>query len=46
MAFRIEISAAAERDLELIFDHLFDSYCAFGESIEEALDHAAKGSGK
>ncbi len=42
MRFAIEISADAEGDFELIFDHLFESYVAFGESAEEALDHAAR----
>lgn len=41
MRFAIEFSTDAERDFELIFDHLFESYLAFGESTEEALDHAA-----
>jgi len=39
MRFRIEFSAAAERDFALIFDHLFESYRSFGESVEAALDH-------
>jgi plasmid stabilization system protein ParE len=42
MRFAIEFSADAERDFDLIFDHLFESYVAFGESTEEALDHAAR----
>ena len=42
MAFRLAFSAAAERDLSLIFDHLFDSYCSFGESPGEAVSHAAE----
>ena len=42
MRFAIEFSADAERDFGLIFDHLFESYVAFGESTEEALDHAAQ----
>lgn len=40
MDFRLEFSAEAERDFELIFDHLFDSYRAFGEGVEAAFDHA------
>ena len=40
MAFRLEVSAAAERDFELIFDHLLRSYLDFGESPENALDRA------
>jgi plasmid stabilization system protein ParE len=42
MRFAIEFSADAERDFELIFDHLFENYVAFGEGIDEALDHAAR----
>jgi toxin ParE1/3/4 len=42
MRFAIEFSADAERDFGLIFDHLFESYVAFGEGTEEALDHAAQ----
>ena len=39
MRFRLEFSAEAERDFALIFDHLFESYRSFGESVEAALDH-------
>ncbi len=39
MRFRIEFSAEAERDFALIFDHLFEGYRSFGESVETALDH-------
>ena len=42
MRFAIEFSADAERDFDLIFDHLFESYVAVGEGTEEALDHAAR----
>ena len=42
MPFEIEFSAAFERDLELVFDHLFDSYRGFGESVDDSLSHAAK----
>jgi plasmid stabilization system protein ParE len=42
MRFAIEFSVDAERDFDLIFDHLFESYVAFGESTWEALDHAAR----
>jgi plasmid stabilization system protein ParE len=42
MRFAIEFSADAERDFDLIFDHLFESYVAFGEGTEEALDDAAR----
>jgi len=41
MRFAIEFSADAEADFDLIFDHLFESYVAFGEDCDEALDHAA-----
>ena len=41
MAYRLEFSAEAERDFELIFDHLLGSYLNFGESRNSALDHAA-----
>ena len=41
MDFHLEFSAEAERDFELIFDHLFDSYRSLGERREDALDHAA-----
>ena len=37
---RIEFAAEAERDFLLIFDHLVDSYMAFGESRTEALERA------
>ena len=40
MAFRLEFSAQAERDFELIFDHLLESYISFGESVEIAIEHA------
>ena len=42
MAFRLEFSADAERDFELIFDHLLRSYVDFGERLESAIDHAGK----
>ena len=42
MRFAIEFSADAEGDFDLIFDHLFESYVAFGEGPEEALEHAAR----
>jgi plasmid stabilization system protein ParE len=42
MRFAIEFSVDAERDFDLIFDHLFESYVAFGEGLEEALNHAAR----
>lgn len=42
MRFAIEFSADAERDFGLIFDHLFESYVTFGESTDDALNHAAR----
>ena len=42
MPYRIEFAEAAEHDLELIFDHLFESYLSFGESTDQALDHAGQ----
>lgn len=42
MSFAVEFSAESERDFELIFDHLFESYIGFGESPKEALERAAQ----
>jgi plasmid stabilization system protein ParE len=42
MPYRIEFAEASERDLELIFDHLFESYLSFGESTDQTLDHAGQ----
>ncbi|MCA3415208.1 MAG: type II toxin-antitoxin system RelE/ParE family toxin [Roseomonas sp.] len=42
MPYRIEFAEASERDLDLIFDHLFESYLGFGESTDQAFDHAAQ----
>lgn len=41
MAYHLEFSAIADRDLALIFEHLFASYRTFGETPGEALTHAA-----
>ena len=41
MPYRIEFAEVSERDLELIFDHLFESYLGFGESTVLALEHAS-----
>ena len=41
MAYRLEFTGEAERDFDLIFDHLLGSYLNFGESLESALDRAA-----
>ena len=40
MGFRLELSARAERDFGLIFDHLLRSYLDIGESLESVLEHA------
>ena len=40
MAWRIEFATDAEHDLELIFDHLVESYVGFGDSVAEALSRA------
>ena len=42
MSYRIEFAEAAERDLELIFDHLVESYMGFAEKTDHALEHAAE----
>ena len=40
MAFRIEFATDAERDLELILDHLVESHVSFGDNVPEALSRA------
>lgn len=40
--WRLEYAAGAERDFELIFDHLYESYLGFGETPSEALERAAR----
>jgi toxin ParE1/3/4 len=42
MRYRVEFAAATERDFELIFDQLLESYASFGESPDEAATHAAQ----
>ncbi len=42
MTWRIEVSAEAERDLDLLFDHLFENYVYFGETRKAAAAHAGK----
>ena len=42
MKFAVEFSAESERDFELIFEHLCESYIGFGESPEAALARAAQ----
>ncbi|RAH97244.1 plasmid stabilization protein [Acuticoccus sediminis] len=41
-AYRVEFAADAERDFELIFDFLEESYRSFGEDAGEAIMHAAR----
>ncbi|EAQ45271.1 hypothetical protein MED193_00915 [Roseobacter sp. MED193] len=40
MAWTIEVSAEAERDIDLLFDHLADSYVEFGETRSVAAAQA------
>jgi len=42
MPHRIEFADDCARDLELIFDHFFESYLGFGESTDQAFDHAGQ----
>lgn len=42
MAYRIELTSSAERDLQIIFEFLVESYLAFGEGADEAIDRAGK----
>lgn len=42
MAWETEFADDALRDLELVFDHLFGAYSAFGETHGEAFDHAER----
>ncbi len=41
MGFRVLRSRQTDRDLELIFDHLLESYHALGDTSEQALERAA-----
>ena len=41
MTWRTEFAADAERDFELIFDHLFEVYQSFGETRADAFTRAA-----
>ncbi|WP_197435558.1 type II toxin-antitoxin system RelE/ParE family toxin [Agrobacterium vitis] len=41
MAFDLVRSAASNRDLDLIFDHLIEAYLSFGDAIQEAFDRAS-----
>jgi toxin ParE1/3/4 len=42
MPYRIEFAESAERDLELIFDHSFESYAGFGKGTYPVLEHTAQ----
>jgi plasmid stabilization system protein ParE len=46
MAWRIEVSAAAEQDVALIFDVLTESYIGFGDAPVSAAEHASDRIGK
>ena len=37
----LEYSEDAERDFELIFDHLFDAYVELGDASDEAVERTA-----
>ncbi|WP_299707210.1 type II toxin-antitoxin system RelE/ParE family toxin [uncultured Tateyamaria sp.] len=39
--FKVLRSAACDADIEVIFDHLFQSYRDLGEPIDDALNRAA-----
>ena len=40
MAWILEVSAAAERDIDLLFEHLSDNYMRFGETQSTAAAQA------
>ena len=40
--WRLDYSEAAQRDFELIFDHLFESYCGLGDSPVLAAERAVE----
>ncbi len=42
MGWQIEVSTAALRDFELIFDHLFESYTALGDTVSDVARAAAR----
>lgn len=42
MAYRVLRSQDAIRDLDLLFDHLYQSYVALGETSPSAFEHAAR----
>ncbi|GGX71507.1 plasmid stabilization protein [Tateyamaria omphalii] len=39
--FKVLRSTACDADIELIFDHLFQSYLDLGEAVDDALNRAA-----
>lgn len=41
MGFDLFRSPAADRDLDLIFDHLVESYISLGDDLQDALARAA-----
>ncbi len=41
MAYEVIRSEDVERDLELLFDHLLESYLAFGDELTEAFERAS-----
>ncbi|WP_421362989.1 type II toxin-antitoxin system RelE/ParE family toxin [Agrobacterium rosae] len=41
MVYKIIRSEDVERDLSLLFDHLLDSYLAFGDELTDALERAS-----
>lgn len=46
MAWTIEVAAAVEQDIALIFDHLTESYVGFGDAPALAAEHATDRVGK
>ena len=42
MGYRIKRSEAFEKDLESIYNHLYNSYIAFGNSVERATETACE----
>ncbi len=42
MAYEVILSEEADHDLELIFDHLVETYLTFGEPLQDAFGRAEK----
>lgn len=42
MTYRVERAEDTGRDLEIIFDFLFDSFLAFGEDADTAMERASR----